>query len=167
VALMLLGENSRTVTEAVKQRLHGLEQSLPPGTKIEPFYDRSQLVSRTIRTVATNLLEGALLVIGVLLLLLGNLRAGLVVAVTIPLSLLFAVIVMNALGLSGNLMSLGAIDFGLIVDGAVIIVENTVRRMTKPASNRCRWSKTQRSRSCRPACSASPSSPSCTYPCSP
>jgi heavy metal efflux system protein len=131
VALMLLGENSRTVTEAVKARLATLQPSLPPGTRIEPFYDRSELVSRTIRTVVTNLVEGALLVIGVLLLLLGNLRAGVVVAVTIPLSLLFALIVMNALGLSGNLMSLGAIDFGLIVDGAVIIVENAVRRMAQ------------------------------------
>jgi heavy metal efflux system protein len=130
VALMLLGENSRTVTEAVKARLATLQSSLPEGTRIEPFYDRSELVSRTIRTVATNLLEGALLVVGVLLLLLGNLRAGFVVALTIPLSLLFALIVMNAFGLSGNLMSLGAIDFGLIVDGAVIIVENAVRRMT-------------------------------------
>jgi cobalt-zinc-cadmium resistance protein CzcA len=130
VALMLLGENSRTVTEAVKARLATLQSSLPEGTRIEPFYDRSQLVSRTIRTVATNLLEGALLVVAVLLLLLGNLRAGFVVALTIPLSLLFALIVMNAFGLSGNLMSLGAIDFGLIVDGAVIIVENAVRRMT-------------------------------------
>lgn len=131
VALMLLGENSLTVTEAVKARLSTLQPSLPPGTSIEPFYDRSELVSRTIRTVVTNLLEGALLVVGVLLLLLGNLRAGLVVALTIPLSLLFALIVMNALGLSGNLMSLGAVDFGLIVDGAVIIVENAVRRMSE------------------------------------
>jgi cobalt-zinc-cadmium resistance protein CzcA len=131
VALMLLGENSRTVTEAVKARLATLQSSLPEGTRVEPFYDRSQLVSRTIRTVATNLLEGALLVVAVLLLLLGNLRAGFVVALTIPLSLLFALIVMNAFGLSGNLMSLGAIDFGLIVDGAVIIVENAVRRMTE------------------------------------
>jgi cobalt-zinc-cadmium resistance protein CzcA len=129
VALMLLGENSRTVTEGVKQKLAALQSSLPQGTRIEPFYDRSALVSRTIRTVVTNLLEGALLVIGILLLLLGDIRAGLVVAVTIPLSLLFAVIAMNGLGMSGNLMSLGAIDFGLIVDGAVIIVENAVRRM--------------------------------------
>jgi cobalt-zinc-cadmium resistance protein CzcA len=98
---------------------------------VEPFYDRSALVERTIDTVAKNLLEGALLVVGVLLLLLGNVRAGLVVAVTIPLSLLVAVIAMNGLGLSGNLMSLGAIDFGLIVDGAVIIVENAVRRLSE------------------------------------
>jgi cobalt-zinc-cadmium resistance protein CzcA len=129
VALMLLGENSRTVTAAVKAKLALLAPSLPPGTKIEPFYDRSVLVDRTIHTVGKNLLEGALLVIAILLLLLGDLRAGIVVATTIPLALLFAVVVMNALGLSGNLMSLGAIDFGLIVDGAVIIVENVVRRL--------------------------------------
>ncbi len=129
VALMLMGENSRTVTEAVKQRIAEITPSLPSDTKITPFYDRAALVDRTISTVGTNLLEGALLVIVVLLVLLGDLRAGLVVATTIPLSLLFAVLAMNALGLSGNLMSLGAIDFGLIVDGAVIIVENAVRRL--------------------------------------
>jgi cobalt-zinc-cadmium resistance protein CzcA len=130
VAMMLLGENSRTVTAAVKEKLASIERSLPEGTKLTPFYDRSVLVDRTIRTVGKNLLEGALLVIGVLFLLLGDLRAGAVVAVVIPLSLLFAVIAMQLLGLSGNLMSLGAIDFGLLVDGAVIIVENTVRRLT-------------------------------------
>ena len=129
VALMLMGENSRTVTEAVKAKLEAIKPSLPPGTRIEPFYDRSLMVSRTIGTVGKNLLEGALLVMLVLLVLLGDLRAGLVVAAVIPLSLLFAVTVMNALGLSGNLMSLGAIDFGLLVDGAVIIVENAVRRL--------------------------------------
>ena len=129
VALMLMGENSRTVTEAVKAKLAAIEPSLPEGTRIEPFYDRSTLVNRTIATVTTNLAEGALLVVGILFLLLGNFRAGLVVATVIPLSLLFAVTVMNAMGLSGNLMSLGAIDFGLLVDGAVIIVENTVRRL--------------------------------------
>ncbi|MDP1830072.1 MAG: CusA/CzcA family heavy metal efflux RND transporter [Archangium sp.] len=131
VAMMLLGENSRTVTEAVKAKLKALEPTLPPGTRIEPFYDRSAMVDRTIATVGKNLLEGALLVMLVLFVLLGDLRAGLVVAITIPLSLLFAVTVMNALGLSGNLMSLGAIDFGLLVDGAVIIVENTVRRLSE------------------------------------
>ncbi len=131
VALMLMGENSRTVTEAVKAKLEAIAPSLPEGTRIEPFYDRAELVSRTIGTVGRNLLEGALLVIGVLLLLLGDLRAGIVVAVTIPLSLLFAVVVMNAFGLSGNLMSLGAIDFGLLVDGAVIIVENAARRLAE------------------------------------
>jgi len=131
VAMMLLGENSRTVTEAVKAELAALQPSLPSGTRIVPFYDRSILVKRTIGTVATNLLEGALLVIGVLFLLLGELRAGLVVASIIPLSMLFALIAMNALGVSGNLMSLGAIDFGLLVDGGVIIVENAVLRLAE------------------------------------
>ena len=129
VTLMLMGENSRTVTSAVKAKLAEMQSSLPPGTTIEAFYDRSILVNSTIATVGKNLLEGAALVALVLLLLLGDIRAGLVVATTIPLSLLFAVIVMNASGLSGNLMSLGAIDFGLLVDGAVIIVENAVRRL--------------------------------------
>ena len=133
VVLMLLGENARSVTEAVKAKLKTLEPTLPPGTRIEPFYDRAAMVDRTIKTVGTNLLEGALLVMLVLFLLLGDWRAGAVVALTIPLSLLFAITVMNAFGLSGNLMSLGAIDFGLLVDGAVIIVENTVRRLSERA----------------------------------
>jgi len=131
ITLMLMGENSRTVTNAVKERIALLQPSLPEGTRIDAFYDRSVLVDRTIGTVAKNLVEGALLVILVLLFLLGDLRAGLVVATVIPLSLLFAVTVMNAAGLSGNLMSLGAVDFGLIVDGAVIIVENAVRRLSE------------------------------------
>jgi cobalt-zinc-cadmium resistance protein CzcA len=131
VALMLMGENSRVVTQAIKDRLAELQPSLPPGVRVEPFYDRAMLVDRTIHTVAINLLEGAGLVILVLLLLLGDLRAGIVVATTIPLSMLFAVIVMSATGASGNLMSLGAIDLGLIVDGAVIVVENAVRRLAE------------------------------------
>lgn len=131
VAMMLLGENARTVTEGVKQALASLQPSLPPGTSIEPFYDRSALVDRTVGTVGRNLLEGAALVVVVLFWLLGDLRAGAVVATVIPLSMLFAVTVMNACGLSGNLMSLGAVDFGLIVDGAVIIVENAVRRLAE------------------------------------
>lgn len=131
VALMLMGENSRTVTEAVKAKIQQITPSLPPGMRIEPFYDRAQLVKRTIGTVERNLIEGAALVMLVLLLLLGDLRAGLIVATTIPLSLLFALIVMKARGASGNLMSLGAIDFGLIVDGAVIIIENSVRRLAE------------------------------------
>ena len=131
VTLMLMGENSRTVTKAVKEKIAALMPSLPEGTNIEAFYDRSALVDRTIHTVGINLIEGAALVTLVLLILLGDLRAGLVVATTIPLSLLFAVSIMNVLGLSGNLMSLGAIDFGLIVDGAVIIVENAFRRMSE------------------------------------
>ncbi len=133
VTLMLMGENSRTVTEAVKAKLAAIAPSLPEGVRVEPFYDRSELVNRTIRTVAKNLAEGALLVVIILFLLLGDLRAGLVVATVIPLSLLFAVVVMNATGLSGNLMSLGALDFGLIVDGAVIIVENAVRQLSEHA----------------------------------
>jgi cobalt-zinc-cadmium resistance protein CzcA len=130
VAMMLMGENSRTVTEAVKAKLAELVPTLPPGTRIVPYYDRSTLVDRTIKTVGTNLFEGALLVVAVLFLLLGDFRGGLVVAATIPLAMLFAVILMNAAGVSGNLMSLGAIDFGLIVDGAVIVVENAVRHLT-------------------------------------
>ncbi|HEX2673546.1 MAG TPA: efflux RND transporter permease subunit, partial [Polyangiaceae bacterium] len=131
VAMMLLGENSRTVTEGVKKKLAALTPSLPPGTTIEPFYDRSVLVNRTMHTVGKNLLEGALLVVAVLLLLLGDLRAGLVVALVIPVSMLMAVIAMHTFGLSGNLMSLGAVDFGLLVDGAVIVVENAVRRLSE------------------------------------
>lgn len=131
VAMMLLGENSRKVTDAVKKKIESIQPSLPAGTTIEPFYDRSVLVDRTIKTVLRNLAEGAVLVIAVLFILLGDLRAGIVVATVIPLSLLFALMVMNALGLSGNLMSLGAVDFGLLVDGAVIIVENAVRRLSE------------------------------------
>jgi cobalt-zinc-cadmium resistance protein CzcA len=131
MALMLMGENARTVTAAVKAKLAAIGPSLPAGTKIETFYDRSTLVNRTTATIGRNLFEGALLVMLVLFVLLGDLRAGIVVATVIPLSLLFAVMVMNAMGLSGNLMSLGAIDFGLIVDGAVIIVENAVRRLSE------------------------------------
>src|SRR6185436_8574664 len=131
VTLMLMGENSRIVTEAVKQKLVAIAPSLPAGTRIEPFYDRSSLVNRTTKTIGKNLLEGALLVILVLFVILGDLRAGVVVATTIPLALLAAVVAMRAAGLSGNLMSLGAIDFGLIVDGAVIIVENAVRGLSE------------------------------------
>ena len=131
VTLMLLGENSRTVTAAVKAKLAEIQPTLPPGVIIEPFYDRAALVDRTIRTVSRNLAEGAVLVIVVLLLLLGSWRAGLIVASTIPLAMLFALLVMRWTGASGNLMSLGAIDFGLIVDGAVIIVENSVRRLNE------------------------------------
>jgi heavy metal efflux system protein len=131
VALMLLGENARTVTDAVKAKLAEIEPTLPEGTRIVPFYDRAALVDRTIRTVGVNMLEGAALVVGVLFLLLGELRGGLVVATTIPLAMLFAVTVMSSLRLSGNLMSLGAIDFGLIVDGAVIIVESSVRCLSE------------------------------------
>ncbi len=136
VALMLRGENARTVTQAVKAKLQSLSASLPPGVRVEPFYDRSTLVDRVIRTVTTNLIEGAALVIVVLLLLLGDVWAGLIVASTIPLAMLFALLCLKILGGSGNLMSLGAVDFGLIVDGAVIVVENVVRRLAEAQRER-------------------------------
>jgi heavy metal efflux system protein len=129
IVLMVKGENSRVVVQRVKDRLKTIEKSLPKGLKIEAFLDRELLIDRAISTVATNLLEGAVIVIVVLLLLLGHLRAGLLIASVIPLSMLFAVGCMVTFGVSGNLMSLGAIDFGLIVDGAVIIVENIIFRL--------------------------------------
>jgi len=121
--MMLKGANAADVTQKVKERLVQISSSLPEGVVIEPFMDRTKLINRTTQTVTTNLIEGGLIVIFVLVLLLGNLRAGLIVASVIPLSMLFAVSMMNVFGVSANLMSLGAIDFGLIVDGAVIIVE--------------------------------------------
>ncbi|UCS92474.1 CusA/CzcA family heavy metal efflux RND transporter [Echinicola marina] len=124
--LMLKGANSDKVITAVKSRIEQIQESLPEGIRIKPFLDRSKLVEKTTSTVKTNLLEGGLIVIFVLVLLLGNWRGGLIVASTIPLSLLFAFILMKAFGVWANLMSLGAIDFGIIVDGAVIIVESTV-----------------------------------------
>ena len=130
VVMMLKGANSSMVIEKVKERIDQIEKTLPEGLAIEPFLDRTKLVNQAIQTVVTNLAEGALIVIFVLVLLLGNLRAGLVVASVIPLAMLFAVIMMNLFGVSGNLMSLGAIDFGLIVDGAVIIVEATLHHIT-------------------------------------
>ncbi|HLF93639.1 MAG TPA: CusA/CzcA family heavy metal efflux RND transporter, partial [Planctomycetota bacterium] len=129
MVLMLQGENARDVVTRVKKALAEIEPSLPQGVRIIPFYDRESLVSRVIATVRTNLIEGGLLVIAVLLLLLGNLRGGLIVASAIPLSMLVAFLGMVRAGISGNLMSLGAIDFGLIVDGSVVMVENIVRRL--------------------------------------
>jgi len=127
IVLMLLGENSRAVAERVAAKVEEIQRTLPPGVVIDAYYDRSDLVSRTIGTVVTNLLEGGLLVVVVLLLLIGSVRGGLLVASVIPLSMLVAFIAMRASGVSGNLMSLGAIDFGLIVDGAVVMVENILR----------------------------------------
>ncbi len=126
VVMMLKGANSSQVIANVKDRIEQINVTLPDGVTIEPFLDRTKLVYNAITTVTKNLAEGALIVIFVLVLLLGNLRAGLVVASVIPLSMLFAFSMMNLFGVSGNLMSLGAIDFGLIVDGAVIIVEATL-----------------------------------------
>ena len=128
IAMMLKGENSRTVVERVRERVEQIRKTLPAGVELIPFYDRTELVNRTIYTVTKNLIEGALLVIVVLILLLGNWRGALLVATIIPLSMLFAAILMRVFGVSGNLMSLGALDFGLIVDGAVVMVENAVRR---------------------------------------
>jgi cobalt-zinc-cadmium resistance protein CzcA len=127
IVMMLMGENSRVVVDRVKERITEIQETLPAGVTIDTFYDRTDLIRRTIRTVAKNLTEGGLLVIVVLLLLLGNLRGGLIVASAIPLSMLAAFIAMKELGISGNLMSLGAIDFGLIVDGSVVMIENIVR----------------------------------------
>ena len=127
--MMLAGENSREVAGRVKARLAEIQQKLPDGVEILVQYDRSELIDRTVHTVKTNLFEGAVLVVVVLLGLLGNWRAALIVACAIPLSFLFALTGMVRFGISGNLMSLGAIDFGLIIDGAVVIVENIVRQL--------------------------------------
>jgi len=131
LALMLKGENSSAVVDRVKEKMAQINKTLPEGVVAEAFIDRGKLVDNAIGTVTKNLLEGALIVIFVLILFLENLRAGLIVASVIPLSMLFAVILMNHFGVSGNLMSLGAIDFGIIVDGAVIIVEATMHHLQK------------------------------------
>ncbi|MEO6563293.1 MAG: CusA/CzcA family heavy metal efflux RND transporter [Nitrosospira sp.] len=128
-ALMLIGENSRTVSHAAAKKLAEINRNLPEGVVAAPVYDRTNLVDKTIRTVATNLFEGAALVIVVLFLFLGNLRAALITAFVIPLSMLFTFTGMVANHVSANLMSLGALDFGLIVDGAIVIVENSIRRL--------------------------------------
>ncbi|MBS0514284.1 MAG: CusA/CzcA family heavy metal efflux RND transporter [Proteobacteria bacterium] len=127
-AFMLIGENSRTVSQRTAQKLGDIQKSLPDGVIAKPVYDRTTLVDRTIATVSKNLIEGALLVIVVLFLLLGNIRAALITAAVIPLAMLMTITGMVRGGVSGNLMSLGALDFGLIVDGAVIIIENALRR---------------------------------------
>lgn len=131
ITLMLKGENFNNVIANVKERMKQIQKSLPEGVVIEPFIDRTELVGRAIGTVKKNLIEGALIVLFVLILLLGNWRAGLLVASVIPLAMLFAFGMMRAFNVSGNLMSLGAIDFGLIVDGAVIIVEAIIFRLTE------------------------------------
>jgi len=131
LTLLLIGENGRVVVQRVKDKLLAIEKSLPAGTKLIAHLDRSKLVNGTLRTVMRNLTEGGLLVIVLLFLFLLQLRAGLIVSSVIPLSMMFAVLGMRVFDVSANLMSLGAIDFGLIVDGAVIIVENTVRRLSE------------------------------------
>ena len=129
--LMLIGENSRTVAKAVGEKLAGIEKALPPGIKVTPTLDRSKLVNATVSTVERNLTEGAILTAIALFLLLGNVRAALIAVLVIPFSFLMMAIGMNGLKVSGNLMSLGALDFGLIVDGAVIIIENGLRRLAE------------------------------------
>ena len=129
LGFMLIGENSHTVTKALAARLQEIQKSLPAGVQVTPVYERTELVDLVLRTVRNSLLEGALLVVAVLFMFLGNLRAGLIVAAAIPLSLLFAFNAMLRFGITGTLMSLGAIDFGLVVDSSVILVENAERRL--------------------------------------
>ncbi len=131
IVMMRIGENSRAVVHRLKEAVERIRPSLPPGVTLDTFYDRTDLVEKTVQTVARNLGEGGILVIVVLFLMLRNLRAGLLVAGIIPLCMLAAFIGMRELGISGNLMSLGAIDFGLIVDGALIIIENAVRHLSE------------------------------------
>lgn len=131
VVMMLIGANARVVAQHVKEELAEIQKTLPPGVQIDSYYDRTDLVRKTIGTVSKNLIEGGLLVIAVLLLVLGNVRGGLIVASAIPLSMLVAFIGMMYAGVSGNLMSLGAIDFGVIVDGAVVMIENVVRKLAE------------------------------------
>ena len=135
IVLMLKGANSSEVISLVKERMAQIEANLPEGVELDVYLDRTNLVNRAIHTVSNNLIEGALIVIFVLVLLLGNLRAGLIVASVIPLAMLFAISLMNVFGVSGNLMSLGALDFGLIVDGAVIIVESTLHLLQHRRGN--------------------------------
>lgn len=130
IVMMLKGANSSEVIKSVKERIAQIQKTLPDGVEIEPFLDRTKMVNNAIGTVEKNLLEGALIVVFVLVLFLGNFRAGLLVASVIPLAMLFAICMMNLFGVSGNLMSLGALDFGLIVDGAVIIVEVIMHQLS-------------------------------------
>lgn len=136
LGFMLMGENSREVTQKLGERLAQVQRSLPKSVKLEPVYRRTDLVDQVLLTVRDNLLEGALLVIAILFLMLGNLRAGFIVALAIPLSMLFAFNAMSRFGIIGSLMSLGAIDFGLVVDSSVIMIENASRRLAEDTSER-------------------------------
>ena len=129
IAMMMMGENSRSVAQAVDQKIQEIQTTLPQGVKIETVYDRTTLVEKAIKTVQKNLVEGAILVIVILFIFLGNIRAALITACVIPLSMLFTLSGMAQQKISANLMSLGALDFGIIVDGAVVIVENCIRRL--------------------------------------
>src|SRR4030095_15021332 len=130
VVMMLKGANSNVVIKNIKDRIAQIQKTLPEGILIDPFLDRTKMVNNSIATVSKNLLEGALIVVFILVLFLGNFRAAFLVASIMPLAMLFAIIMMNLFGVSGNLMSLGALDFGLIVDGAVIIVEAVMHRLS-------------------------------------
>ncbi len=132
IVMMRVGENARTVIAGVKERFEAAKATLPEGVQLESFYDRTELIERTIGTVQRNLLEGAVLVLVILFMLLGNVRAALIVALAIPLSMLFAFSAMVQAGIAGSLMSLGAIDFGLVVDGSVVMVENAMRHLGEP-----------------------------------
>ncbi len=136
LGFMLMGENTDVVAKRMKERMESIEKSLPEGTEVDVVYDRTELVDFVINTVKKNLFEGALLVVAVLFVFLGNFRAALIVAVAIPLSMLFAVNLMVQAGVAGTLMSLGALDFGLIVDSSVVMVENSVRHLQHDKSNR-------------------------------
>ncbi len=136
LVMMLIGENSRQVVERVKEEIAKLQTTLPKGITIEPLYDRKHLIDQTLGTVLKNLSEGGALVVVILLALLGNLRGGLIVALAIPLSMLFAANVMFATGVTASLMSLGAIDFGLVVDSSVVMIENCVRRLSHEGGTR-------------------------------
>jgi cobalt-zinc-cadmium resistance protein CzcA len=136
LAFMRMGENSRTVTNALDEAMASIKKTLPKGVKIQVVYKRTDLVTAVLKTVERNLFEGAILVIAVLFAFLGSLRAGLIVASAIPLSMLFAVTLMERVGIAGSLMSLGAIDFGLVVDSSVVMVENCVRRLAHDRSSR-------------------------------
>ncbi|MDQ2622346.1 MAG: CusA/CzcA family heavy metal efflux RND transporter [Actinomycetota bacterium] len=136
LAFMRMGENSRDVTMALDRAMDDVRKAMPPGVKIDVVYERTDLIDQVLHTVERNLFEGAVLVIAVLFAFLGNFRAGLIVASVIPLSMLFAVTMMEKVGIAGSLMSLGAIDFGLVVDGSVVMVENSVRHLAHDRSDR-------------------------------
>lgn len=136
LGFMLMGENSRALTQRLEARLEAARATLPDGVELEAVYSRTRLVDQVLTTIRDNLLEGAVLVIAVLLVFLGNLRAGVIVALVIPLSMLFAFNAMLAFGITGSLMSLGAIDFGLVVDSSVIVVENATRRLAEDTTGR-------------------------------
>ncbi|UCE61757.1 MAG: efflux RND transporter permease subunit, partial [Phycisphaerales bacterium] len=138
LGFMLMGENTREVTERMKEQMERIRSSLPDDVEVTEVYDRTELVDHVLHTVETNLFEGAVLVIAVLFFFLGNLRAGLIVASAIPLSMLFAANGMLRAGIAGSLMSLGAIDFGLIVDSSVIQIENSMRHLARNTTARRR-----------------------------